>query len=1289
MASQAKELPITDPDAVETWIRMFEATVRHKKLKDSQEMKEITDYFLSIAGMEAIRKVSIMCMPRMIEELLFVEIKTIILDNMQPRKKIIIAERSKFMQIMQEKNESVQNYVNRLRDKARYCGFNELNTEAAPQSAEDDLIQMKLIDGLASQEHKAKVIEFVQIYSNNNMTLTKCVEFIQQVEVINNFAKTEIDDSASKIKTGISNEQSLDINYQIKSYNGSNAIKCKYCNLKHPPRKCPAYGKKCTKCGKANHYASVCKSKAQFFVNLNEGVTDTENIWHITTSAYCINSLKVNKQYLTINNKTVPMQVDTGADVSIISSKLWQDIGCPKLEEYNHKLEVYDGHSLNVLGKIHPEIIYNNKNVNCNLVVVKANRNFGLLGCDILKAKEITEFINHNKKDLEILPVIKGYKATMDLVNGAKPMFCRTRPVPIPLQEKVKEELERLEKIGIITPINEGVENASPVVWIRKENDKLRMCVDFKIHVNNKIKTDAYPIPNIETIFAKLKNAKVFAKLDLSSAYWQIELDEKAKDLSIINTSKGLYRINRLQMGMKNSAAIFQRVMESILSDIKGILIYQDDVAIYAANKEQLEKRLEAVKKRLQEKNITLNRDKSIEYTEELSFLGFKISARGIEPDDKLVNRIKQMKYPDNPKEMERFLGLVNFFGRLIPNFSKKVHPLNQLRKSGTTYAWTLECKKAFDGLINEISSKPVIQPYSLEKPIQLITDASKEALAAVLMQEGHPVIFISRTLSKAEANYSNIEREALAVTWAVLRLKQFLLGRFFTICTDHQPLVKLFGNHAIPLEVSARISRWALQLMPFAYEIEYTPGKNIPHVDALTRLKFEPTVNVAPNEENKVGLILNAVNFETSLLDPTKIEAELKLDQLAQRIIKRIKSGKWANCSQSELPFKRMSTLCTIENNLIYVGTNIYIPPRLRKEAIAVAHNETHSGIASTTRRLKLAAWWPGLDADVELAVKACTTCNKIRPNSSKTCSSWPAAKPFERIHMDWAHIKGVGDILIVVDSGSGWIEAFRTNSKETRNVIKCLQTIFTRFGIPQVVVSDNAQEFTSDELNTWLYNNGARKIESPPYYPKANGIAERAVQTVKRALSAWKEIDTHCEFDTFLQKILFHHRIATASHGKSPAEIVFNRPLRVPVVAPFQQGDDVWYKPFKASQVYPATYLMTKGQNSSWIMKDNHLTLVSNNQIFNKICETENIAVRQFLEPHIFTKQSKKHCEGINNKTQENPFNAIVLSADEEESCIKNQSVSELPEETIATDICRKSTRIIKKPHRLGLDD
>ena len=365
------------------------------------------------------------------------------------------------------------------------------------------------------------------------------------------------------------------------------------------------------------------------------------------------------------------------------------------------RLEAYDGHNMRSLGKFNA-LFESNGNTKFNileLLVVESEKNFGLLGRDALSNfdAEVHQVSSFQPAVDSYLPTIKGVIANMQLIEGSSAMFCKARQVPLPMQEKVAAELDRLEKIGVISKMTKGSANASPVVWVRKPDGNLRICVDYKVHVNRKIKTDAYPLPNIETIFASMKNAKRFAKLDLTSAYWQIELDEAAKDISVINTSQGLYYVNRLQMGRKNASAIFQRVMEQVLSDIKGILIYQDDVLIFAENDEALEKRLRAVKTRLAEKRITINQEKSIKLTDNISFLGFHLSARGIEPDVTLVKKLVSIKPPTNKREVESFVGLINYFGRLIPNLSTKLASLNNLRKNNTAFIWSPKCNQDFE----------------------------------------------------------------------------------------------------------------------------------------------------------------------------------------------------------------------------------------------------------------------------------------------------------------------------------------------------------------------------------------------------------------------------------------------------------------------------------------------------------------------------------------------------------------------------------------------------------------
>ena len=595
-------------------------------------------------------------------------------------------------------------------------------------------------------------------------------------------------------------------------------------------------------------------------------------------------NMSVTWEYITVKDHKVKMQVDTGADSTVISSLIWTELGKPQLNGKVRRLEAYDGHQLTFLGSLTCDVEWNgSKYRQQQLAVVQSDKNFGLLGRDILPQEGI------NAVSDERLPAVKGYKAHVKLIPGSQPMFCKARKIPLPLQDRVKEKLETMVRQGILEPVQPGgVTNASPVVWQRKKNGALRLCVDLKVHINGKVMDEDYPIPDMETIFHNLHGASYFGKIDLSDAYYQIELDEDAKEICTINTSQGLFKMCRLPQGLKNSSSIFQNCIESTLKGIKGVVIFQDDLLVYGTTKDQYEKRMLAVKSRLHEKNFTINEKKSnSKPVSSVSFLGYSVSKEGIAPDPKHVEKIKNAKPPSGLKQLESFIGLANFYGRMIPDFVTKMLPLNEIRKE--EFRWDKEEQNAFENIKNEFCANPLVQPYSLTKEATVTTDASEKAIGGVLSQEGHPVIYVSRKLSQAEQNYSNNEREALAIIFVVTRLKQFLLGRRFTLQTDRKPLKYIFApDEEIPKTASARITRWAIALMGFDFELKYTPGEQIPHADALSRLDFDDDY-----DNDRVCFALDNIYFVRSdLVTQSDIKTELGSNRLFQDVIKRIKSG-------------------------------------------------------------------------------------------------------------------------------------------------------------------------------------------------------------------------------------------------------------------------------------------------------------------------------------------------------------------------------------------------------------
>ena len=378
------------------------------------------------------------------------------------------------------------------------------------------------------------------------------------------------------------------------------------------------------------------------------------------------------------------------------------------------------------------------------------------------------------------------------------------------------------------------------------------------------------------------------------------------------------------------------------------------------------------VKERLAAKNFTVNEDKCVSFSTTLSFLGYEISSEGVKPEQKHVQKLLQLQPPKDVKEVEAFIGLINYFGRMIPNYAAKTRCINELRRKDKPFKWTDECQRAFQSLVDELTSEPLVQPYTLDKEVTLTTDASEKNIGAVLTQNDHPVIFISRNLTSAEQKYSNIEREALAVVFAVTRLRQFLLGRKFTLKTDHKPLQYIFNpSNQIPKVVSARLARWAITLMAYDYDVHYTSGQDIGHADAMSRLRFKD------DEDDLVAVAM--ATFDKPVIDTEKLRKEMQSNEFTKRMMNRIRTGNWKNCTKMEKSFMNVLNALTVQNDLIYNGSRVFIPNSFRKQVIEKYH-DVHQGINALKNLVKNNAWWPFMDNDIEQFVKNSPECSKNR---------------------------------------------------------------------------------------------------------------------------------------------------------------------------------------------------------------------------------------------------------------------------------------------------------------------
>ena len=429
---------------------------------------------------------------------------------------------------------------------------------------------------------------------------------------------------------------------------------------------------------------------------------------------------------------------------------------------------------------------------------------------------------------------IPDYKVHLHIDKTVQPTIQKPRRIPFTMREKLSQELRRLESLDIIESVTGPTSWVSPVVCFPKPNnpDQIRLCIDMRIP-NKAILRERHPSPTTDDLIEKLNGAAYFSKLDLSSGYHQLELDEESRDITTFATHEGLKRYKRLNFGTSSAAEIFQNVVQTTFQDIKGCVNISDDILVFAKTQHEHDRTLESVLKRADEKHLRFNGEKCEFDKPSITFYGHVFSKNGVSPCPQKIEAIKSLKPPTNVHELRSYLGMVTYCGRFIKDLATVTAPLRELTRKEKKFEWTDSQQKSFDTLQDILSKETTLSYFDPSKATKLIVDASPTGLAAILIQhtlnknDETVVAYGSRSLTEVEQRYSQTEREALAVVFGCEHFRLFLYGIHFMIYSDHNPLISIFENPNS--NCPARLERWRLRLQSYDFQIRYRPGHDNP----------------------------------------------------------------------------------------------------------------------------------------------------------------------------------------------------------------------------------------------------------------------------------------------------------------------------------------------------------------------------------------------------------------------------------------------------------------------------